>query len=294
MPILNIRPPALSTRSAGRPPPTPPPTTPKPANRRRGGAPKKRREPYPTPAKKLDIPPVPTYIPEDEEASEEEDDKEEGDKEDEDKGEEEGEEEDNPDSGNTTTPIPMDQSDGGLFSPTFLEKEDILTPSREEQREEQRRAKERQSQLQYERITREEFARLIYAVEWFVYYKDVEVYRDTSYYSISGTDTIDFAEEFGSIVVKGRQYGQQEGKVAYLVKVNASLTNHGKDKTFFRLEDSDINTIWRLKIEKAMRLKYSSRSKKATVAFKVFVEFWYACTPSGIIPEYMKPTVPMT
>ena len=145
MPILNIRPPALSTRSAGRPPPTPPPTAPKPANRRRGGAPKKRREPYPTPAKKPDIPPVPTYIPEDEEASEEEDNKEEGDKEDEDKGEEEGKEEDNPDSGNTATPILMDQSDGGPFSPTFLEKEDVLTPSREEQREEQRRVKERQS-----------------------------------------------------------------------------------------------------------------------------------------------------
>ena len=43
-----------------------------------------------------------------------------------------------------------------------------------------------------------------------------------------------------------------------------------------------------------MRLKHSTRPKKSTVAFKVLVEFWYARTPTGFIPEHMKPVVPMT
>ena len=43
-----------------------------------------------------------------------------------------------------------------------------------------------------------------------------------------------------------------------------------------------------------MRLKYSTRPKKETVVFKIFVEFWFARTHSGVIPEHIRPALPMT
>ena len=269
-------------------PPTPPSTasqsTPKP-RRGRGGPPKKRRQPYPPPTKKQDTPPIPTpsHISEDEEDVGGEGEEEEGNKEDED----EVKEVDDPSA--TPAPIP----DRGPIISTSLEQDELVTLSPEEQREQQRRVKERQSRLQQERITREEFARLIYAVEWLVRHEDVIIYRDTAHYSISGTEVIDFAKEYEDMLAKGRQYGIQEGKAALLVQVNAYLANHGKDKEFFRLDQADIATVWK-KIEKAMKLKYSTRPKKGTVAFKVFVEFWHARFPGGHIPEHMKPAVPMT
>ena len=270
-------------------PPTPPSTasqsTPKP-RRRRGGAPKRRQVPYPT--KKKDTPSIPpppeTIEDEEEEDVEEEGKQEEGNKEDEDKAE---------DGPPTPRYIGTPEAAGVLVGMTVLEQDKLVTISPEEQREQQRRVKERQSQLHQERITREEFARLIYAVEWLVRHEDAIIYRDTAHYSISGEDMIDFAKEYESMLVKGRQYGIQEGKHAYIVQVNAYLVNHGKDKEFFRLDQAEITIVWK-KIEKAMKLKHSTRPKRGTVAFKVFVEFWHARTPSGHIPEHMKPAVPMT
>lgn len=244
-------------------------------NRRRGGAPKKRQQPYPTPTKKPDTPPpVPTaHTVEDEEEEDEEEEQEEEEEEE----EKEDDKEDDPGSGTIGTPILVvvstTRSRGGPLTITSLDKDDLMMLSLEEQREQQRRVKKIQSRIHKERVTKEEFARLMYTVEWYARHEDVQIYRDTSYYSISGSETIDFIKEYDSMLARAMQWSDQKGKVAKLVEVNATLTNYGKDKTLFRLDWSDIANFWHLKIKKAMRLKHSTRPKKSTVSFKVLVEF---------------------
>ena len=237
----------MGTRSTSRPvPPTPPPTAPKStpkANRRRGGAPKRRRQPYPIPAKKLDTPlPVPiahTVEDEDEEDEEEEEDEAE---------EREDDTEDDP--GSRTIGIPTlaavstARSRGGPLTITSLDKDDLSTLSREEQREQQCRVKEMESRIYEERVTREEFARLMYTVEWYARHEDVQIYRDTSCYCMSGPDTIDFAMEYDAMLARAEQWSDQEGKTAKLVEVNSILINYSKDKTLFRLDKNNIANFW--------------------------------------------------
>ena len=120
------------------------------------------------------------------------------------------------------------------------------------------------------------------------------VYKDTAFYTMHGLERIDFPKEYKAITIRGTQYTMLEGKLANLIHVNATLTNYSREKENFRLNSNNIARVWTIKIEKAIRHKHSSRAKKSTVNFKILVEFFYARTKTGIIPEHIKASIPPT
>ena len=281
MPPTRDAPPlTISTRSSTRPlPPTPPPTAPASntgPRRRRTPVGRRRREPYPATAiKEKDQPVVPTHTTEGEEKDEEDEDT---------KLKEAA----------ATLAAVKTSVDKGYPETDLSDIKEVPPPSVRPSREEVQKQKDIYERLQQERENRAEFAVLQYAVEWFVRFEDTTVHKDTSFYKIHGLDQINFPKEYESMTTKGRQYGEQEGKLPHLVNVSATLSNYGKDKQTFRLDGDEVDNVWTQKIEKAMRHKHSFKTKRNTVDFKVLVEFWYARTKTGTIPEHMKTPVPMT
>ena len=280
-PTPDALPPALSTRSTNAPiPPTPPPTAPAStagARRRRTPTGKRRQKPYPaTTTKKKGQAVVPAHTTKGEEKDEED-------------------EEDTKLREAARTLATLDTcTDKGPYETDLSDVEEVPPPPARPSREDVQKQKDISERRQQERENRADFAVLQYAVEWFVRFEDTTVHRDTSFYKIHGLEQINFPKEYESMTTKGRQYGEQEGKLPYLVSVSATLSNHGKDKQTFRLDSDEIDKVWTQKIEKAMSHKHSFKTKRSTVDFKILVEFWYARTKTGTIPEHMKTSVPMT
>ena len=176
---------------------------------------------------------------------------------------------------------------GGLVDTDISDSEEVTVLSHEEKQKMDKR-------LQREKDIMAEFAGLEYAVEWYVHFEGIQVHIDTSYYNMHGLSKIDFPKEYEAMTAKGIEHGVQEGKLINLVYVNATLTNHGKDKQVCRLDGNDIAKVWDLKMIRAMRHKHSNKPLRSTVSFKVLVEFWYSRTKTGVIPEHIKPPIPPT
>ena len=218
----------MSTRLQSRPPPpTPPPTAPKPnpnPQRKKKRPPKGRREPYPTTTtKKKDQATVPVHTP---------------------NGKEEDEEEEDSTlvEAATTLATVKAGTGGGLLNTSLSDIEDV-TDVIILSHEEKQKQKEIDKRLQQENKDRAEFAVLEYAMEWYIRFKDVTVYKDMAFYTMHSLKRINFPKEYEAITARGTQYTILEGKLANLIYINATLTNHSREKENFRLDSNDIARV---------------------------------------------------